>query len=39
VVDELHRYEADHRLDNLIIAPLSRQSFELFTESVLPEFT
>lgn len=39
VVDELLRYESDHELGNLIIAPLSRQSFDLFTESVLPQVT
>ena len=38
VIDELHRYEAEHQLSNLIVAPLSRQTFELFTEAVLPEF-
>ena len=38
VIDELRRCQAEHQLDNLIIAPLSRQTFELFTETVLPEF-
>ncbi len=37
VRDEILRYESDHGLDNLILAPLSRQTFDLFTEAVLPE--
>lgn len=37
VVDELKRYESEHQLNNLIVAPLSRQSFDLFTDSVLPK--
>ena len=36
VVDELHRYQSDQGMDNIIIAPLSNQSFHLFTEEVLP---
>ena len=37
VVDELKRYESEHQLQHLIIAPLSRQTFDLFTEEVLPQ--
>ena len=36
VAEELYRYRDEHDLDNVIIAPLSNQSFELFTDEVLP---
>ncbi len=39
VADELRGYEADRGIDSLIIAPLSNQSFDLFTEQVIPALT
>jgi alkanesulfonate monooxygenase SsuD/methylene tetrahydromethanopterin reductase-like flavin-dependent oxidoreductase (luciferase family) len=36
VVDELHRLREEMLLDYLMCAPLSHQSFVLFTDQVLP---
>jgi alkanesulfonate monooxygenase SsuD/methylene tetrahydromethanopterin reductase-like flavin-dependent oxidoreductase (luciferase family) len=36
VTDELLRLEAEIGLDHLLLAPLSRRSFSLFTDAVLP---
>ena len=38
VIDDLQRMEQELPLDYLMCAPLSHQSFELFTERVLPSF-
>jgi alkanesulfonate monooxygenase SsuD/methylene tetrahydromethanopterin reductase-like flavin-dependent oxidoreductase (luciferase family) len=38
VVDELQRLQQDMFLDYLMCAPLSHESFVLFTEQVLPKF-
>jgi alkanesulfonate monooxygenase SsuD/methylene tetrahydromethanopterin reductase-like flavin-dependent oxidoreductase (luciferase family) len=37
LVDELQRLQEELPLDYLMCAPLSHQSFELFTERVLPK--
>ncbi len=38
VIDDLKRYEEELPLDYLMCAPLSHESFMLFTEKVLPAF-
>jgi luciferase family oxidoreductase group 1 len=38
VIDQLHALHEEMALDYLLCAPLSHESFELFTERVLPKF-
>ncbi len=38
VVDDLHQLSEQLPLEYLMCAPLSHESFELFTEQVLPKF-